>query len=118
MNSQETLGRMLQRLRTAAGLTQSQVATSAGVPLSSLQNWEIDRREPAFRAAVALARALGVSAETLADTLPAEQVGRVARAAGPTKRPEPTAANPSQAQNAAAPPGPSKPRGRPKWGAD
>ncbi len=94
---------MLQRLRTAAGLTQSQVAASAGVPLSSLQNWEIDRREPAFRAAVALARALGVSAETLADTLPAEQAGKVARAAGPTKRPGPAAAESARPRKSAAP---------------
>jgi transcriptional regulator with XRE-family HTH domain len=87
MSQSETLGQRLQRLRAAAGLTQSQVAAAAGVALSSLQNWEIDRREPAFRAACRLARALGVTAEHLAETTPVDEVGKVNRPAGPTKRP-------------------------------
>jgi transcriptional regulator with XRE-family HTH domain len=88
MNTQETLGQRLQRLRAAANLTQAQVATAAGVPLSSLQNWEIDRREPSFRAACRLAKALGVTAEHLADTASVEEAGKAARPAGPTKRPQ------------------------------
>jgi transcriptional regulator with XRE-family HTH domain len=87
MREQETLGQRLQRLRAAGGLTQGQVAEAAGVPLSSLQNWEIDRREPSLRAACRLARALGVTAEDLADTVPVEEAGRAPRPAGPTRRP-------------------------------
>jgi transcriptional regulator with XRE-family HTH domain len=87
MHINETLGQKMQRLRTAAGLTQAQLAEAASVPLSSLQNWEIDRREPGFRAVVRLANALGVTAEVLADTVPVEEVGKAPRPAGPSKRP-------------------------------
>lgn len=83
MNTSETLGQKLQRLRAAAGLTQSQVATAAAVPLTSLQNWELDRREPGFRTAVALARVLGVTAEDLADSTPVAPVRKVRPPIGP-----------------------------------
>jgi len=83
----ETLGQRIQRLRVAAGLTQGRLADIAGVPLKSLQNWEIDYREPGLRSACRLAKALGVPAEQLADTVPVEEAGKVPRPAGPTKRP-------------------------------
>ena len=82
----ETLGQRLQRLRLDAGLTQAQLADAAGTPLSSLQNWEIDRREPGLRAAVRFARTLGVTVEDLADTSPVEEVGKIHRPAGPSRR--------------------------------
>jgi transcriptional regulator with XRE-family HTH domain len=88
MKSPETLGQRLQRLRTATGLTQFQVSLTAGVALSSLQNWEIDRREPGFRSACRLAKALGVTAEYLAETVPIEEAGKTARPAGPTRQPQ------------------------------
>jgi transcriptional regulator with XRE-family HTH domain len=92
MANVETIGQRLQRLRMAAGLTQTQLAEYAGVPLSTLRGWEIDRREPGLRPAVRLAKALGVTAEVLADTVPVEEVGKAPRPAGPTKRqPEPPA---------------------------
>jgi transcriptional regulator with XRE-family HTH domain len=84
--SAETLGQRVQRLRAAAGLTQAELAAAAAVPLSSLQNWEIDRREPSFRAACRLATALGVTAEYLADTAPVEGNVRASRPAGPTPK--------------------------------
>jgi len=87
----ETLGQRLQRLRMAKGLTQSQLAAVAGVPLKSLQNWEIDHREPGLRAACLLAKALGVTAEDLAATTSANGVRKTPRPAGPTKRAEPSA---------------------------
>lgn len=37
-----------------------QVAERAGVPLTTLRNWEHDRREPLVSALFKLARALGV----------------------------------------------------------
>jgi transcriptional regulator with XRE-family HTH domain len=95
MSTQETLGQRLQRLRVAAGWTQSQVAAVAEVPLSSLQNWEIDRREPGFRAACRLAKALGVTVEMLAETTPVDQAGKAPRPAGPTRRPIPVKVKPS-----------------------
>src|SRR4051794_27918985 len=96
----ETLGRRVQRLRAAAGLTQAQLAAAAAVPLSSLQNWEIDRREPSFRAACRLAKALGVTAEYLADTAPVQGNARGSRAAGPTPKTAPKAL---QARSAGSP---------------
>jgi transcriptional regulator with XRE-family HTH domain len=83
----ETLGQRIQRLRVAAGLTQERVAEAAGVPLATLRNWEVDRREPGFRAACKLAKALGTSAEYLADTVPVDEAGKAPRPAGPTRRP-------------------------------
>jgi transcriptional regulator with XRE-family HTH domain len=84
----ETLGRRLQRLRAEAGMTQGQLAEAAGVAVSSLRNWEVDRREPSLRAAARLARALGTTAEHLADTAPVKEAGgKAARPAGPTKKP-------------------------------
>jgi DNA-binding XRE family transcriptional regulator len=85
----ETLGQRVQRLRAAAGITQAQLAHAAGVPVSSLQNWEIDRREPSFRAACRLAKALGVTAEYLAETVPVERRERASRPAGPTTKQAP-----------------------------
>jgi transcriptional regulator with XRE-family HTH domain len=82
----ETLGQRVQRLRAEAGLTQVQLADAALVPLSSLQNWEIDRREPSLRAACRLAKALGVTAEYLAETALATKRERDIRPAGPTPK--------------------------------
>src|SRR5205809_425656 len=87
MSEQETLGQRLQRLRARAGLTQGQVASAADVPLSSLQNWEIERREPGFRAVCRLARVLGVSVEDLANTVPKQVAPKILRPAGPTRMP-------------------------------
>jgi len=56
----ETFGERLQSLRARAGLTQMQLADKAGVPLTTLRNWEHDRREPMASALFKLARALGV----------------------------------------------------------
>jgi transcriptional regulator with XRE-family HTH domain len=89
MSDKETLGRRLQRLRSQAGLTQARLAAVVGVPVSSLQNWEIDRREPGFRAVCRLAGVLGVTVEYLADTAPAGDAGKQPRPAGPTKRAAP-----------------------------
>jgi transcriptional regulator with XRE-family HTH domain len=89
MSKPETFGQRLQRLRAEAGLTQAQLATRAEVATSSLQNWEIERREPGFRALFRLAKVLGVPAELLADTVPIKEAEPVQRRAGPTRRIEP-----------------------------
>ncbi len=49
-------------------MTQEQLAASAGIPVGSLRNQEQGHRLPSFPTAVALARALGVSCDVLADT--------------------------------------------------
>jgi transcriptional regulator with XRE-family HTH domain len=102
MDAHETLGWRLRRLRLGAGLTQARLAQAAGVPLSTLQAWEVDRREPSLRPACRLAAALGVTAEYLADTVPVgEAGGKQPRPAGPTKpapRLAPKAAPPKKAR--------------------
>jgi transcriptional regulator with XRE-family HTH domain len=60
------MGQRLKRLREAAGMSQPQLATAAHVPVSTLRNWEQDRRVPRLDAALSLARALRVSLDELA----------------------------------------------------
>jgi transcriptional regulator with XRE-family HTH domain len=63
----ETLGRRLARLREAGGLTQEALAQKANVPVTSLRNWELDRRRPRADAMLVLARSLGLTVEALLD---------------------------------------------------
>jgi transcriptional regulator with XRE-family HTH domain len=60
------MGERLQRLRKAAGMSQSQLARAAAVPLGSLKNWEQDRRVPLLDTAARVASALRVSLDELA----------------------------------------------------
>jgi transcriptional regulator with XRE-family HTH domain len=55
-----TFGKNLQALRARSGLSQSALAQRAGIPVKSIQNWEIDRSQPRIEALPKLARALGV----------------------------------------------------------
>jgi transcriptional regulator with XRE-family HTH domain len=57
----------LQQLREKAGMTQEQLAERSGVKLWTLRGYEQGRREPSWKAALALAAALGVAAEAFAD---------------------------------------------------
>ena len=58
-----TFAEKLRELRERAGLTQSQLAQSSGVPLGSIRNYEQGQREPYWSVAFRLAAALGVSVE-------------------------------------------------------
>lgn len=60
------MGKRLQQLRRKAGLSQSQLARAADVPIGSLRNWEHGRRTPLLDAAARLAQALSVSLDELA----------------------------------------------------
>jgi transcriptional regulator with XRE-family HTH domain len=85
------MGERLQRLRQAAGLSQSQLARAAGVPAGSLKNWEQGRRLPQLDAAYRLAKAIGVSLDELAgqvfeDGAPAKGGGGATGAAAPKRR--------------------------------
>jgi transcriptional regulator with XRE-family HTH domain len=62
----ETAGERLKRLRREAGLSQSQLARAAGVPIGTLRNWEQNRRVPLLDTAARVARAIGVSLDELA----------------------------------------------------
>ena len=53
-----TFGQILQRERTAAGLTQAQLAELCGVPLGTLRDYEQGKRNPLFSTAAKIARGL------------------------------------------------------------
>jgi transcriptional regulator with XRE-family HTH domain len=59
-------GQTLQKLRLEAGLSQSGLATKAGIPVKTIQNWEISRRTPRWIVLlVKLAQGLNVPMEKL-----------------------------------------------------
>jgi transcriptional regulator with XRE-family HTH domain len=58
---------LLRELRKKAGLTQEELATKAGIPLTSLRGHEQGQRLPSWPSVVKLAKALGVSTDVLAD---------------------------------------------------
>jgi transcriptional regulator with XRE-family HTH domain len=60
------MGERLQRLRRAQGLSQSELAEAAGVPVGTLRGWEYGRRTPLLDAAARLADALGCTLDELA----------------------------------------------------
>jgi transcriptional regulator with XRE-family HTH domain len=56
---------LIQKLREQAGLSQSELARKAGVPVRSVQNWEQGHRLPRPQALLPLAGALGVAVDKL-----------------------------------------------------
>jgi transcriptional regulator with XRE-family HTH domain len=70
-----SFGGHLRALREAAGLSRAALARRAGVPASTLGNWEGDRGMPGLPALVRLAAALGVPVERFAEGVedPAER---------------------------------------------
>jgi transcriptional regulator with XRE-family HTH domain len=65
-----SLGKNIQRLREALGISQSVLAQRANVKIDSLRNWEQDRATPRIDAALRLAFVLGVTVEELAEEAP------------------------------------------------
>jgi DNA-binding XRE family transcriptional regulator len=62
----ETMGERLKRLREAAGMSQPQLASAAGVPVGTFRQWEQGRRLPSLQGFIAVGVALGVSLDELA----------------------------------------------------
>jgi transcriptional regulator with XRE-family HTH domain len=61
-----SFGRTLQNLRNKAGLSQSELAAKAGIPVKTIQSWEISRRTPRWISLLAkLAKGLNVPMESL-----------------------------------------------------
>ena len=60
-------GEQLRAARVAAGLTQVELAETAGVSISALHDYEQSRRLPGLPALAWLCRALKVSADTFMD---------------------------------------------------
>jgi transcriptional regulator with XRE-family HTH domain len=63
--ARETTGERIQRLRKAAGLSQSGLAKATGIPVSTIKNWEQGRRSPLLDTAGRVAGALNVSLDEL-----------------------------------------------------
>lgn len=65
---------LLKELRTQHGMTQGQLAKSAGVSPGNVGDWESGKSKPGYNALAALARIFEVSADYLLeiDTLPAK----------------------------------------------
>jgi transcriptional regulator with XRE-family HTH domain len=66
-------GAMLQAYRKKAGMTQAQLAEQSGLPLRSIQNWEVGHRMPRAQALLALAKAVGATVEQLLTQAPEEE---------------------------------------------
>jgi putative transcriptional regulator len=62
-----SFGRHLRALRDEAGLSRAELARRAGVPASTLGNWEGGRGFPSLAACLQLAGALGVPVERFAE---------------------------------------------------
>jgi DNA-binding XRE family transcriptional regulator len=61
-----SFGERLQRVRRERGFSQSELAERAGVPIDTIQNWEIGRTEPRLLALIKVAKGLAVSLDVLA----------------------------------------------------
>jgi transcriptional regulator with XRE-family HTH domain len=62
-----SFGQHLRGLREGAGLSRQALARRAGIPVSTLRNWEGDRGMPGVPAALRLAEVLGVPVERFAE---------------------------------------------------
>jgi transcriptional regulator with XRE-family HTH domain len=80
------MGQRLQRLRLAAGLSQSQLAGKSGVPIGTLRNWEQDRRVPLLDTAARVAQALGVTLDLLAGLGPEPEPPPAAEPSGEKRK--------------------------------
>jgi transcriptional regulator with XRE-family HTH domain len=78
-----SFGQHLRGLREGAGLSRPELARKAGVPASTLRNWEGDRGFPGLAACLRLAEALGVPVERFAEGV--EDPGEDEPAAPPEK---------------------------------
>jgi transcriptional regulator with XRE-family HTH domain len=60
-----TFAEKLKELRTARGLSQEGLARLAGMGVNAVRDYEHGRKEPSFRYALKLAKALGVDSREL-----------------------------------------------------
>jgi transcriptional regulator with XRE-family HTH domain len=70
----------LKALRESRRLSQSGLAKASGISLRTIQDYEQGNREPLLSSAAKLAKGLGVTIDTLADTSGVEQTKRTKRA--------------------------------------
>jgi transcriptional regulator with XRE-family HTH domain len=62
-----SFGQHMRALRAEAGLSRAELARRAGVPASTLRNWDHDRGFPHLRSLLRMAEVLGVPVERLAE---------------------------------------------------
>jgi DNA-binding XRE family transcriptional regulator len=86
-------------------MTQERLASASGVNLWTIRGYEQGRREPNWRVAIDLAKALGVAVEAFADCSSQEGQGEERSTAHGKKR---------QPPDAGAEAKPKRPRGRPR----
>jgi transcriptional regulator with XRE-family HTH domain len=60
-----TFGEKLKQLRTDRGLSQERLAQMAGMGVGAVRDYEQGKKEPSFRYALMLAKALGVDCREL-----------------------------------------------------
>jgi transcriptional regulator with XRE-family HTH domain len=86
-----TFGKRLRQLRTAAGLTRTELGERSGVNFRTIEAWEQGRGEPLISAVPKLAKALGVQpGELLIEPtvdMPTPPRGRPPKIAPPPKSP-------------------------------
>ena len=69
----DSLSENLRRLRAAADLTQSELASRAGIPRATLASMERAGANPGIQAVLAVAKALGVGIDEILDPRPEER---------------------------------------------
>jgi transcriptional regulator with XRE-family HTH domain len=110
-------GQRLRELRERAGLTQGQLAERAGMHRQGIAKLELGEREPLWSTVQALAEALGVSFEQLAEKResppPPARRGRPPKAKPEAEAPKRPRGRPRKAE-AEKPPAKKKPRGKKK----
>lgn len=62
--------------RLAAGLTQEELAKACGYSRTAITNMENDKHDPTVKGLIAIAQALGVTADSLLRDIPADQPAR------------------------------------------
>jgi transcriptional regulator with XRE-family HTH domain len=82
-----SFGSNLQDLRNKAGLSQSELAAKAGIPVKTIQSWEIDRALPRVDALIKLSQALDVPLEALTSGVDASKKSSRSSKATPSTPP-------------------------------
>lgn len=75
MEAQVIFGKNVQRARKAAGMTQVDLATDAGMAKSYMSEIERGRRNPTVAVIARIAHALGMGAAELMDGIPDSDTG-------------------------------------------
>jgi len=68
MICEDSFGRKLRELRKGRKLTQSQLGDLAGIPQTTISNWEVGVSEPRWREVVALSALLAVPVDAFVDS--------------------------------------------------